>query len=86
MPGEQEALRAEALYSPLSTRQVEAAGMPPPSEPDAYLRARIQRFYAELQVEASASASLPRAPAACKPEAGRMCSCLIKRPGSPKPS
>lgn len=24
--------------------------MPPPSEPDAYLRARIDRFYAELQV------------------------------------
>jgi len=46
----QDKLRSEAPYSPLSTLEVEAAGMPAPSEPDAYLKARIQRFYAELQV------------------------------------
>ena len=49
MRGEQEKLRTEAPYSPLSPLEVEALGMPPPSQPDAYLRARIDRFYAELQ-------------------------------------
>jgi len=46
----QEQLKTDPPYSPLSPLEVEALGAPPPQEPDAYLRARIDRFYAELQV------------------------------------
>ena len=51
MPSPQEQLKTDPPYSPLSPLEVEALGAPPPQEPDAYLRARIDRFYAELQVE-----------------------------------
>lgn len=57
--GNQKKLKTEAPYSPLSTLEVEAAGMPPPSEPDAYLQARIDHFYAELQVPCPATVTSP---------------------------
>ena len=39
---------------------MEALGAPPPQEPDAYLRARIDRFYAELQVAPTLRPSVAR--------------------------
>lgn len=37
-------------YSPITQEDIAATGMPAPREPDAYLRSRLDQFYAELQV------------------------------------
>lgn len=46
-----EKLQTDPPYSPLSPLEVEQAGLPSQGEPDAYLKSRLQRFYAELQVQ-----------------------------------
>ena len=45
-----ENLRTEENYYPLSKKDVEMAGIPPIAEADPYLLARLDKFYAELQV------------------------------------
>lgn len=45
-----EKLKTDPPYSPLSPLDIDQAGLPSTSEPDSYLQARIDRFYAELQV------------------------------------
>ena len=45
-------LETDPAYSPLSTLDVDRAGLPEPSQPDAYLRARLDKFHAELKVSA----------------------------------
>ncbi|KAK9844464.1 hypothetical protein WJX74_002850 [Apatococcus lobatus] len=42
-------LETDPPYSPLSTLDVDRAGLPEPSQPDAYLRARLDKFHAELK-------------------------------------
>lgn len=42
--------RYEAPYTALDPRDVEDAGLPAPPEKDAYLKSRLDRFYAEIQV------------------------------------
>lgn len=44
------ARQAEGAYTPLTPGDVAAATMPPVREPDAYLKSRLDQFYAELQV------------------------------------
>ena len=43
-------LETDPPYSPLSTLEVDRAGLPEPRQPDAYLRSRLDKFYAELKV------------------------------------
>lgn len=45
-----EHLRTEENYEPLSKKDVDRAGVPHASTPDPYLLARLEKFYAELQV------------------------------------
>lgn len=45
-----ETLEVDPPYTPLSTRDVDRAGLPEPSQPDAYLTARLDKFHAELKV------------------------------------
>ena len=45
-----EKLKTDPPYSPLRPLDIDQAGLPPTSEPDLYLKSRIDRFYAELQV------------------------------------
>ena len=53
-----EKLKTDPPYSPLSPLDIDRAGLPPSSEPDSYLKSRIDRFYAELQVGSSAHIAL----------------------------
>ena len=46
-------LETDPPYSPLSTLDVDRMGLPEPSQPDAYLRARLDKFNAELKVSHS---------------------------------
>ena len=48
-----EHLRTEEAYEPLYSRDVDAAGIPGVLEPSPYMLARLERFYAELQVYSS---------------------------------
>lgn len=48
-----EKLELEEPYYPLSSQDVEEAGLPPSQAPSAYLASRLDKFYAELQVLAS---------------------------------
>ena len=50
-----EHLRTEENYEPLSRKDVERAGIPPVKPADSYLLARLDKFYAELQVWARES-------------------------------
>lgn len=45
-----EHLRTEENYTPLERRDVERAGIPAATSADSYLLARLDKFYAELQV------------------------------------
>jgi hypothetical protein len=45
-------LELDDPYHPLSTRDVEEAGLPASYAPNAYLSSRLDKFYAELQVRA----------------------------------
>lgn len=44
---------AEGDYTPIPAADVAAAQMPPPREPDAYLKSRLDQFHAELQVRSN---------------------------------
>lgn len=48
----EENLRTEEPYAPLSKRDIDKAGIPRATEPDSYLLARLDRFYAELKASA----------------------------------
>ena len=52
-----ESLRTEEPYAPLELRDIERAGLPDAEEPDSLLRARIDRFYAELQARPASDCS-----------------------------
>ena len=43
-------LETDEPYAPLSPREIERAGLPQRAEPDAYLKSRIDKFFAELEV------------------------------------
>ncbi len=45
---------SEGTYTPIPPGDVAAAAMPAQREPDAYLKSRLDQFYAELQVVRSA--------------------------------
>lgn len=50
-----EKLKTDPPYSPLSPLDIDQAGLPPTLEPDSYLKSRIDRFFAELQVSHGAA-------------------------------
>ena len=54
-----ERLRTEPPYTPLNRRDIERTSVQPPPEPSPYIRSRIERFMAELQVR-SEDAIMPR--------------------------
>ena len=54
-----EKLRTDAPYSPLSPLDIEKAALPPPTPPDAYLAARLEKFHAELRVRPLAAMTSP---------------------------
>ncbi|EFN51673.1 hypothetical protein CHLNCDRAFT_139903 [Chlorella variabilis] len=41
-------LKTDPPYSPLSPLDIEAAGVPPPPKVDAYLKSRVDKFYAQM--------------------------------------
>jgi hypothetical protein len=46
----QERLRTEAPYTPLLPEEISSVPVPPPPQPDAYLKSRVDKFYAQLAV------------------------------------
>ncbi|KAL6770520.1 hypothetical protein ACKKBF_B31580 [Auxenochlorella protothecoides x Auxenochlorella symbiontica] len=44
----EESLKVDPPYSPLTIRAVSEAGVPPPPQVDAYLSARLDKFYAQI--------------------------------------
>ena len=44
----EDSLRSEAAYSPLSPLDIEKSEVPPPPKMDPYLKARVDKFYAQL--------------------------------------
>ncbi len=46
----EESLKVDPPYSPLTIRAVSEAGVPPPPQVDAYLSARLDKFYAQIAV------------------------------------
>ena len=74
-----EKLRTDAPYSPLSPLDIERAALPPPSAPDAYLAARLDKFHAELRVRARAPLALPH------PALGRHAACRLRCMRRPAP-
>ena len=54
-----EKLETDPPYSPLSTLEVDRLGLPEPTQPDAYLRARLDKFHAELKVPVSCLLQAP---------------------------
>lgn len=52
-----EKLKTDPPYSPLSPLDIDQAGLPPTLEPDSYLKSRIDRFFAELQVGCDSACS-----------------------------